>query len=221
MYSVFLADREIEILKISQSVEFENVIQAEPNKAFPFWDHFLKFLSEKPGKKLRFASSDPDWLFRYVTSFFIKAEAAGGLVINDRKQLLFIFRLGKWDLPKGHGEPGETLSQTALREVSEETGVDGLEIIAALPDTFHIFETGYRQFVIKKTWWYLMQTSSQKKPKPQLNENITRAEWISLEQLNAVFENTFGSVKLVLNHALDHNLLNFGKDKENRVGTGL
>ncbi len=207
MYSVFLTDREIEILQSSNIALPGEAIIAEPGQPFPFWDYFLKLLAAGPHHKLILASTDPLWLLRYVSSFFIPAEVAGGLVINDLNQLLFIFRLGRWDLPKGHGEPGETIEQTAMREVSEETGIEGLEITASLPNTFHVFESSQGQFVLKKTLWYLMKTNSRKKPKPQINENITRAEWFDQSKLDKVFENTFGSVKLVLNYALSNKLL--------------
>jgi 8-oxo-dGTP pyrophosphatase MutT (NUDIX family) len=49
-------------------------------------------------------------------------EAAGGIVMR-RGMILMVHRMGRgWELPKGRQEPGETLQQTALREVREETG---------------------------------------------------------------------------------------------------
>src|SRR5262245_43144571 len=53
-------------------------------------------------------------------------EAAGGIVQNDKKELLFIHRLGKWDLPKGKIEKKESPETCAVREVEEETGVTNL-----------------------------------------------------------------------------------------------
>ena len=50
--------------------------------------------------------------------------AAGGLVHNAKGQYLMIRRNDIWDLPKGHQEKGEEISQTALREVFEETGIE-------------------------------------------------------------------------------------------------
>ena len=55
-------------------------------------------------------------------------EAAGGIVQNELKEILFIYRLNKWDLPKGKIEPGEKEEVSALREVSEETGVTNINI---------------------------------------------------------------------------------------------
>ena len=50
-------------------------------------------------------------------------KAGGGLVYNKKNQVLFIFRNGKWDLPKGGIEKGEKIAYTAIREVEEETGI--------------------------------------------------------------------------------------------------
>ncbi len=54
--------------------------------------------------------------------------AAGGLVLNEKGEVLFMFRKGKWDLPKGKLDPGETMDACALREVMEETGLVQVEL---------------------------------------------------------------------------------------------
>ena len=57
--------------------------------------------------------------------------AAGILVFcNDPDQFLLMRHRDRWDLPKGHSEPGESYLQTALRETEEETGIaaDQIEI---------------------------------------------------------------------------------------------
>lgn len=59
------------------------------------------------------------------------ASAAGGSGTDlSRLEVALIGRLDRrgrmlWSMPKGHIEPGETVAQTARREVLEETGVDG------------------------------------------------------------------------------------------------
>ncbi|MEM7481415.1 MAG: NUDIX hydrolase [Acidobacteriota bacterium] len=62
-----------------------------------------------------------------------REHSAGGLVVRAGEILLISLQDGKrWQLPKGHIEKGETLEQTALREVQEETGVTG-QVVAPLP----------------------------------------------------------------------------------------
>src|SRR5687768_2564827 len=52
---------------------------------------------------------------------FTPVLAAGGLVQNEKEELLMIYRKGKWDLPKGKLDKNEKLEDCALREVMEET----------------------------------------------------------------------------------------------------
>jgi 8-oxo-dGTP pyrophosphatase MutT (NUDIX family) len=50
-------------------------------------------------------------------------KAGGGIVVNEQNEVLLIYRRGKWDLPKGKLDDGETIEECALREVKEETGL--------------------------------------------------------------------------------------------------
>ena len=63
-----------------------------------------------------------------------KKITAGGLILNQYNEVLFIFRKNLWDLPKGKVEFYETLEKAALREVIEETGVleNCLELVKPL-----------------------------------------------------------------------------------------
>jgi ADP-ribose pyrophosphatase YjhB (NUDIX family) len=207
MFTIYLADREIRLVSLHECNEESVSIRVEPPGQFPFWEHFTEFLSGEAGITMKFCSSDPNWLFRFVASFFEPFEAAGGLVKNDQGQLLFIYRQGKWDLPKGHPETGESIEETALREVEEECRIDQLKIIRPLPTTFHVFDWKMGRWAMKKTWWYLMETSSHKKPRPQSSEQIEKAQWFEKTSLLKVFNNTYGSVKEVVSYALEQRLL--------------
>ena len=66
--------------------------------------------------------------------------AGGGLVFNAKKEILFIRRNGKWDLPKGKVEKDERYQDAAVRETEEETGVQGLEVIKFITKTYHVFK---------------------------------------------------------------------------------
>ena len=78
---------------------------------------------------------------RYVTSL----EAAGGIVFNQENKILFIHRLGRWDLPKGKIEPEESLENAALRELEEETGLTELILEEFVNTTFHIYKEKTRK----------------------------------------------------------------------------
>ena len=66
--------------------------------------------------------------------------AGGGKVINTDGDVLFIYRNGKWDLPKGRIEKDETIEEGAMREVKEETGVKKLKLIGPIGQTYHLFK---------------------------------------------------------------------------------
>jgi ADP-ribose pyrophosphatase YjhB (NUDIX family) len=123
-------------------------------------------------------------------------KAGGGLVYNDKNEVLFIFRNGKWDLPKGGIEKNEKLKETAIREVEEETGIDNLEIIEKLEKTYHIFKRNGR-YKLKITSWYKMKTISKKIPKPQENEGIECAKWIRQEDIPKLLNNSYENIKLL------------------------
>ena len=93
-------------------------------------------------------------------SKFIMIEAAGGLVFNKDGHILMIFRNGKWDLPKGKLEIGESVEECAKREVEEECGIYGLDIIEKLLDTYHTYKLKGNK-ILKKTYWYKMNTVPQ------------------------------------------------------------
>ncbi len=82
--------------------------------------------------------------------------SAGGLVVADGRILLISTRGGKrWQLPKGHLEPGETSEQAAVRETREETGVLG-KVAAPLPTVEYWYvERGVR--VHKRVDYFLLE----------------------------------------------------------------
>ena len=125
--------------------------------------------------------------------------AAGGLVQNPQHEILFIKRLGRWDLPKGKIEKGETAEQAAVREVEEECGISGLGICRELPATFHIYRSPFinreNNWVLKQTFWFEMEYSANEQPKPQLEEQIETVRWFQKRELSEALENTYASLK--------------------------
>lgn len=124
----------------------------------------------------------PDYksLKKAVKSLFVVIKAAGGLVVNEEGEGLFIYRLNTWDLPKGKAEKNETMRQTAIREVMEETGVERLELHRILAKTKHVYRNRSGKRVLKITHWYEMATEKQVLI-PQTEEAIEKAEWIAIE----------------------------------------
>ena len=121
---------------------------------------------------------DAETIFKDFYSMHTKIEAAGGVVKNIKSEYLLIKRFGIWDLPKGKVEIGETIQEAAVREVCEETGLRNVAAIKSLPDTYHIYYQHKRWF-LKKTHWFLMQTSEDTKLIPQVDEDISEAVWLN------------------------------------------
>jgi ADP-ribose pyrophosphatase YjhB (NUDIX family) len=125
---------------------------------------------------------------------FTPIYAAGGLVINEKNQALLIYRLNKWDLPKGKMEKKETPEQSCLREITEETGLTKLKIERALPSTFHTYHQD-NKFMLKETAWFLLKGSSKEPLTPQKEEGIEQISWVNAGGLQQCMENTYPSIK--------------------------
>lgn len=126
---------------------------------------------------------------------FKKIIAAGGLVLNDKNELLMIFRRGKWDLPKGKLDDGESIEDCALREVKEETGLQkvSLEQFAGL--TYHqYFDTYSNQEVIKETHWFTMYAPGMQELVPQTTEDIEVIEWVDKKNVPGKLNNSYPNI---------------------------
>ncbi len=123
--------------------------------------------------------------------------AAGGVVYNDKDQVLMIFRNKKWDLPKGKLEIGEDIEQCALREVEEECGVSNLKIVNKLQSTYHTYED-HGQSMLKQTYWFKMNTDCINELVPQTEEGITKVEWVHKKDIAKKLENSYTSIKELL-----------------------
>ncbi len=129
---------------------------------------------------------------------FTAIEAAGGVVENESNQILFIERLGKWDLPKGKIEKGENEKQAAIREIEEETGVTHLTLKNKIGETYHTY-TAFGKHFIKNTHWFYLTCTNEQKLTPQIEENITAIKWVDKNAMETQMSNTYPSIKDVLN----------------------
>ncbi len=159
----------------------------------------INFFKESTApENLLILSEDKTRLVETFESLFRIIHAAGGVVINDNEEILFIYRLDKWDLPKGKCEHGESYEETALREVTEECGINDLRIEKTLTTTMHTYEQD-GVLILKKTHWFEMRYSGNESPVPQTVENITKVAWMPADRLAEVKSNTYNSILNVLN----------------------
>jgi 8-oxo-dGTP pyrophosphatase MutT (NUDIX family) len=136
-----------------------------------------------------------EYYFDSFKSEFKYVEAAGGLVENEKGETLMIYCYRHWDLPKGHIDAGETADVCAVREVAEETGVEGAKIVRFLCNTFHTYSV-YGVWELKRTSWYHL-TAQSCETKPQKEEDIAVAKWCSAEELEENLRSTYPTIRNV------------------------
>lgn len=156
------------------------------------------FAQEKPGS-LTIVHDDTDALFAAFSALFKPVTAAGGRVRNLDGHTLFIFRYGRWDLPKGKAEKGESMETCAMREVQEECGVHALSINKQLIRTLHAYELKGTRW-LKTSHWFDMTCSDKKHNlQPQLEEGITEVSWLDEAAVKKAMLNTYPTIVDVIN----------------------
>ncbi|NQU87855.1 MAG: NUDIX domain-containing protein [Mariniphaga sp.] len=201
MYKVFLNDRifaiasEFEIS--SEFSDYQQIRIVDEEDVLLRVNHLLK-----SSEKLVFISGRNEKLvWKNFKKCFLIIRAAGG-VVKQKDQILFIFRKGKWDLPKGKIDKGESADQAVQREVGEECGISNLKITKQLPSTWHIYQSPYKknkgEWILKETIWFEMEYKGSEKLIPQIEEDITKAEWISQNKLKKVLKNIYRNLEQII-----------------------
>ena len=201
MYKVFFNRTELLIVEKGQlnnlKFSYENRIVLEEE---PFKTDFTSWLtSNEEVSKIIICKNENDYWAEFKKQFLF-IEAAGGLVRNENKELLTIFRNGVWDLPKGKVEKGELIEEAAVREVEEETGVKIHKHYAdSIQKVYHVYSLK-KKLVLKETSWFIMSAKSMI-ILPQREEGITKVCWMSELDLEKIFAiNTYLSIKILLNY---------------------
>jgi 8-oxo-dGTP pyrophosphatase MutT (NUDIX family) len=142
----------------------------------------------------------PAALQKELHEAFIPTIAGGGVVTDPAGQVLMIYRRGKWDLPKGKQDEGETIAHCAQREVTEETGLAELLVGDKICETYHVYTYGI-QDLLKITHWFQMKVSKTLPLYPQKEENITEARWVPEQELTTYLQQSYEAIKEVLTAA--------------------
>lgn len=193
MQKIFVGNKPIVLTtKVESESDFKNYLidTVDINKV-------LHHLKKEKYKSIRLIGENQELLLKKFLGLLPNIVAGGGKVLNAEGKILFIFRNGKWDLPKGKAEHKETIDQTALREVEEETGIRGLTITKPLEITYHIFKRN-NQYFIKKTYWFEMFSDYSGDLKPQIKEGITMVKWIGPKKLKKVKTNIYANIEALI-----------------------
>lgn len=130
--------------------------------------------------------------------------SAGGIVFRRDGERTFFLLIRdpyrNWGFPKGHLEDGEDPAAAALREVSEETGLDGLELRAPIETIDWTFR--FRGRKIHKVCHFFLMETCQRRATPQEEEGITACRWASYEQATKMISYENARAVLQQAHAL-------------------
>ncbi len=192
MYKVFVND-----IPIILSTERD---MGEKYISFPLKEVKLKRIIKKINKgKLLYVNLYHDKKEKLLNHLFKKlpvVTAGGGMVLNSNNEVLFIYRNGRWDLPKGKVEKNESIEAGAIREVEEETGVKNLKISKFLQTTYHIFQRKGR-YRLKVTYWYEMTTDYTGELVPEEKEGIKKVKWKNMEKAQKALTKSYANIKLL------------------------
>lgn len=192
MYKVFVNDKP---LFLTNEVQKETDFQLFLLESVDIKKLIVKIFQNKIQKAFLY-HPDEKLIMKTLKAKIPVVKAGGGLVYNKKGEVLFIFRNGKWDLPKGGTEKNETMEETAMREVEEETGVNGLSIVKKLPKTYHVFKRNGR-YKLKQTYWFEMKSDFEGIPEGQIEEGIEKVAWIKPKDIPTFLDNSYENIKLL------------------------
>ncbi len=195
------------IFKNKCSISLIDNLEFQEKTNFFIWNDFdlQKYLNKcnlDVSSNIYLYHSDIEILWKAFKNKFIFIEAAGGIVINSYKEILFIYRNDKWDLPKGKVEENETIPEAAIREVQEECGIKKIEIEDFIMSTYHIYTENERE-ILKVSHWFRMYSLDNKKSilKPQIEEGITKAVWKDKNKIKNALQNTYPNIKMLIENS--------------------
>lgn len=194
MYKVFVNEKKLLISKSPENLE-----KILPFENFTTFEIALDLLQNTSTSELNVYGENIDEIWESFKKLFRIIEAAGGIVNKSSDEILFIKRLGKWDLPKGKMEKGESREESAVREIEEETGLKNVVLKDFINTTYHIYTERNGDQVLKYTHWFEMFFEGEDTSKPQIEEGITEVAWKNKVQIESeVFPNTFKNIKLII-----------------------
>ncbi len=217
---IFVNDKPLDLISYEElelSKSYEKIFQPEDELPAHFkWqddvlfhepsqDRVIQLLYLMRTRKLKdldsvtLVTKDKAALKQFVKSRFMIIKAAGGIV-SKKDQILLIYRLGKWDFPKGKFDKGETPQECALREVEEECAIQ-VELNTHICNTWHTY-TQNRKSILKKTFWYAMDCIDDRGMQPQSEEGIEDIRWFYEAEAKTALINSYPSMRFLFKQYL-------------------
>lgn len=185
-------------------IESTYIIFCDTDQGLPNWTHQRPTSVADLVQKLQNAnhqvySPDPETAMVSFFSGFKFIHTAGGLVQNAHADaFLWMHRFGHLDLPKGKIEKGEEAVQAAIREIEEETGLEGQFILLdTLACTFHVYEMKGRSF-LKQNHWFRFRFFGEVSLCAQIEEGIEAVFWLSNREWRSRLAETYSGLRELL-----------------------
>jgi len=197
-YKVFIQNNPIYFFDAIKEKKWEikedknSVILSDPIN----WDQVISTLEKGDYKKkvIVVGALNAKHQWNSFLKQFKLIKAGGGIVELPNEKTLWIFRNNKWDLPKGKMEKGENFRACAKREILEETNLPDLELGNKICTTYHTYNLKGKR-TLKKTRWYYASCHKEVSLDPQIEEGITKAEWIPKNKVAYCIDKTFPSIR--------------------------
>jgi 8-oxo-dGTP pyrophosphatase MutT (NUDIX family) len=205
MYHVFIEDSPLFLYQIGRDEDLlpnnpKGLRLRYPGKSKYLSNYVDQFEKNSRYPYLAIGTEDLDLLWQHFRAMFDWVPAAGGVVYNERDEILFFFRRGSWDWPKGKIDEGEGIEAAALREVEEETGIKA-EIINSLGASYHVYKHKGRR-VLKPSYWFTMRALPPIVVVLQTEEDIIASDWLTAEAFTALDRPFYASLRPILNGLL-------------------
>ena len=216
---IFIDDRPIKVIGLNKAkslttTDFDHLIDAKLeavrpenlerhvlilNVLLPTINRLFTILKENElphFQSITLVTHDKEATEEQIKKQYKVVKAAGGVVRNEKGKILMMYRLKKWDLPKGKLEKNEKAKTGAVREVEEECNVE-VRLEEKICTTFHTY-TYKNEHILKQTKWYSMEILDDSKMKPQLEESIEKLEWMDRKQIHTALINSYSSIRYVV-----------------------
>lgn len=198
MIRIFLQDRDMTLVRDVPATPPEpGVLMVHSDSLGTTWSAWESFRANRQLRHLLVIHPNPISHVEELKTKFRTISAGGGIVSNAREEILMIFRKGKWDLPKGKLEEGESPDTGAAREVMEECGIPRPKVEGFFMRTYHVYED-HGESVLKETWWFNMNVPGSPGLIPQGEEGITEARWLDEAKVNEIIPLCYSAVGSLL-----------------------